>query len=228
MFTVWLLGSLAVCGNALCWWGAWRQIRHTYVLGSVSGLSLFEAESRIWGKLPWFLFAFSLSSVDWPVVAANGVGVLLAMGLLFFFLRFGANSKVKLRVVCQILLLGAVVSLAAFYRDMLIANRVALALLPIPVSIAALVLGNSAQLLLTRRCQDASGICVWRYAAFLLSGLLWILYGAVKGSIVGWDESLTIVSVASIGVVMNGALLLTILTPSLRIYREPSERAVPA
>ena len=209
--------ALAVSCQFISWYGLLTQIRFTDSRRNTAGLSLVEAESRLWGKLPWLLFACSLPAVDWTVLATNTVSIALAGWALWQFLAYnaGATPHVALRVHSQFALLSATLAACIIARETLTEQKTLWCILPVIVTIVALSMGSLSQFRENLRRRSTAALSLTRYLTLVTSYVLWFSYGFLKGTSVGWDGAWTICLSTGLGLVASSAILI-----QFYLYRE--------
>ena len=221
MWLVSFAATLAVCWQFVSWYGLLDQIRVTSDRRTTQGLSLTEAESRLWGKLPWLLFACSLPSIDWTVLATNTVSIALAASALLQFVQFRTESMQQhtRRVYLQLILLFSTLIVCTLWRETLRIQSTFWCVLPVAFTVCALSIGSISQFRENRRRRDTSALSLTRYVTLTTSYLLWFAYGCLKGSALGWDGAWTICVSTGLGLVANSAVL-----AQFYIYRRPIQR----
>lgn len=197
---------------------------------SVAGLSLADAEARLWGKLPWVLFACSLPRTDSCVLATNGVGIALALAALLQFLYYtpvSAGLPWK-RVGFQVFLLSSVTAAVLFERDLLQGTREVWSCIPVVTMMSSTLLGSGAQFLENMRRRSAEALAPSRYAALLASYLVWCSYGIAKGVEEGWGGAWPVALAAAIGAGASGAILMQCVAfgqkDARRVWAQPAHR----
>ncbi len=213
--------ALAVSCQFVSWYGLFAQIQFTNSRRSVRGLSLVEAEARLWGKLPWLLFACSLPAVDWTVLATNSVSISLAGWALWQFAHFesSAASRALHRVFFQFALLLSTGVACILFRASLLESSAVWCVLPVAVTIIALSSGSVSQFRENLRQRSTAALSLTRYVTLMASYLLWFIYGYLKGTTVGWEGAWTICASTGLGLVASSAILI-----QFYIYREQRYR----
>ena len=218
-----LVAAVAVSSQIFAWMGLYDQFKLTALRATTEGLSLFEAEARLWGKLPWILFAFSLPEVDLGVLVSNVVGISLATLLLtqFSFYRVIGDSQTNKRVAFQLLLLGSTVALALLSRFFLQQTAIIWSFAPVVASMISIPLGTYSQYQKNRLLQSTSALSLRRYKTLVSSYVLWFLYGFIKGTSTGWDGAWAICVSTGIGIIASSAVLAQFYS-----YRAPQRISV--
>lgn len=217
--------ALAVSCQFISWYGLFSQIRFTDSRQDTSGLSLVEAESRLWGKLPWLLFACSLPVIDWTVLATNSVSIFLAGCALWQFLayNFQQTPRIAVRVYLQFALLVLTVFVCVIARDTLTSQKTFWCVLPVIVTVVALSMGSVSQFRENLRRRNTAALSLTRYLTLVASYVLWFSYGFIKGVTVGWDGAWTICLSTGLGLVTSVAIL-----AQFYLYRERRPRVCAA
>lgn len=212
---------LAVSCQFISWYGLFAQIRLTDSRRNTSGLSLVEAECRVWGKLPWLLFACSLPAVDWTVLATNTVSIALAGWALWQFFAFNATADMRIvaRVTLQFGMLAATALICIFSRESLYDQSTAWCVLPVVVTIIALSMGSLSQFRENLRTRSTAALSLTRYLTLVMSYVLWFSYGYLKGTMLGWDGAWTICASTGLGLIASSAIL-----AQFYLYRERAPR----
>ncbi len=170
---------------------------------SVLGLSLFDSEVRLYGKIPWLLFACGLRATDWWILAINGFGILLALIVLAQFQLYSTKIS-PLRFTFAIISLSISSVLIynfnlSVYRDIATYSPVIISMILIPMACRSQYLKNA-----ENACQ---AVTFDRYAMYFLSNLCSYVYGMAKIESYGIDLAWPIVSVAIIGLASNTIML---------------------
>ncbi len=206
---------LGIASTALCALGCFSQIEKNYRYKSVAGLSLTEAETRVWGKLPWILFAASCTQLDTPILLNTILSLILPIVLLFQFKSYSGKDRGSVeptpmlggRVYAQLALTLLALTVAFSFRSLLVDHQSLFLFLPVPATVVALLLGNTMQLL-KNRTSELSVICPRRYACFALSNFFWLLYGLSKLNATGWNEASSLLLTTTLGFVLNLGILI--------------------
>ena len=200
-------GTLWFLSYVLSSMGSISQIKHNSLRRSVLGLSFFDAEIRLYGKLPWILFACGVGAPDFWILAANCLGIALAVVLLVQFLLYSDNKQ-YLRVS-----LGIVVMCASFYSSIFFESgsfqEIAKSL-PVIFSIVLIPIATYSQFSLNTKT-ECSAVCTRRYFLYLLSNIASFAYGLAKIETVGFYSSWPIISAATIGICANVIILRQVL-----------------
>lgn len=224
MTSLQFFGLLALFSTIFCSWGTLEQVLHTARIKCVDGLSLCDCESRLWGKLPWFLYAFSLPVVDLPVLLTNIIGASLALTLLYQYFVYAERSRItQCRVWLQYFLFGLTLALLIAGRAFLTQFQFVFASLPVYATLFALGVGSAMQLHSVASRRSSHALARRRYVAYLAGGTLWLVYGISRYHQLGWTESWTVIVTASLGIAMNAAILQQLTRSAAR---QPSEERI--
>lgn len=201
MFSMTLAGVCALVSQVLGTWGNLAQIQLNHRRQSTEGLSFFYWESRVWSKLPWFAFIFSLKSIDYSLMGSIALALIPPFIILHQFVKYQprVDSILWKRVKGQYLLLGIALFLAILAREQISALGVLLSILPVVCAFISVGIGGLAQFRCNYLRGNGDAVAGERYQLLVVSNLLWLAYGISKGLEMGWSESWTICCCSALG-----------------------------
>lgn len=202
-----ILGALWLLSSLFSSLGTINQIKHNNNRRSVSGLSLFDSEVRLYGKIPWLLFACGFGSTDWWILSINGLGILLATIVLVQFLRYSNNIPYTRITIAFLLLALAIISMIEF--DLTKYQNFS-TLTPVLVSLILVPLASRSQYV--QNCKHScKAVTLERYAMYFLANLFALAYGIGRIELIGLEQIWPIILVATVGMASNWILLKQIL-----------------
>lgn len=207
MTVVTVAGMLVILCNLLSAIGAYLQFSHNKNRGTIHGLSLLESEVRVWGKLPWFLYATACADFDASIVTASLVSIAVPLLVLSQFWQHTVSYAVRLRVIFQFLLCAGTGYVCLFTPHLIDQHRATFQSLPLVITIVSLFLANGAQIATNVRYDTSEGISVGRYRCFVLCNFIWLAYGVAKLTSVSGNEGITIIATAMVGLFANSLVV---------------------
>lgn len=203
MWSLQCAGCLALLCQLLGTWGNLLQIRLNAERRSTDGLSFFDWEARVWSKLPWLAFIFSVQKFDSALLASILLSLVPPFIVLSQFIRYSPAAAVyRPRVRIQYLLLVTALLLALTARTTISELGFVLAVLPVVCTLISVAGGGSSQFRHNQLRGDCSAVAGERYFLLIASNLLWLLYGVTKGCTSGWEGAWTVAASSSIGLVV--------------------------
>ena len=203
-------GALWLLSCLLSSLGTVNQIKFNSRRQSVAGLSFFDSEIRLYGKLPWIIFACGVGATDWWIISANLLGIALALVLLFQFLHYNESPK-RYRIY-----FGFISVLIAFSLPVLMdlkSYQEIAKFLPVFISVIIVPLASRSQYLLNKR-NKSQAVTPTRYFLYLLSNFAAFAYAISKLQIVGPSETWPLLLAAMVGVCANSIMLMQVLRES--------------
>jgi hypothetical protein len=184
-----------------------NQITHNGNRRSVSGLSLFDTESRKYGKIPWLFFACAFGSTDWWILSINCLGILLATIVLVQFLHYSEKAPYR-RIIIAFLLLISTFTLMT--KLDLSKYQYVSTLIPVLVSLILVPLASRSQYV--QNCKHTcKAVTFNRYSMYCVANFCALAYGIGKFQLIGLEQTWPIILVASVGLTSNCILVRQII-----------------
>lgn len=187
--------------------GTFNQIKHNCNRRSVSGLSLFDSEIRLYGKIPWLLFACGFGATDWWILSINGIGVLLALVVLLQFLFYSEETPI-IRTFTALFILS--LSMILLFRFDLSEYQYINTILPVLTSLILIPIATRSQYIENSK-NACKAVKFDRYAMYFMANVCAFCYGLGKFELFDWNQSLPLLIVATIGIVTNVIMLKQIM-----------------